>query len=271
MKKQLILCALILSMNVSQAAPVSTILGKVFAYSLLSFEGVAAAYHYKNMNETVAQHTVLLANEQVESFIRREIAHVSPELASTAVLRIGSSFICPETMVACSYFANTIIFNASYYEKIAPILAKSTYTQQEQEDIDVLCFIIQHEANHIKHNDPYNRLYRAVGTVLPKIAVYEWISSRLYFTYSSILTFLAVNGIANMSRNMSYHAQEFAADAAVVTQQAQRGGMIFFKRTIEQFKTNPLLEMVDRHNGTHPSVHDRLSKMTLLCMRKAAE
>lgn len=119
--------------------------------------------------------------------------------------------------------------------------------------------------------DSYNRLYRNVGAVLPKIALYEFISSRLHFAYSSILTFFAVNGIAHMSSKMSNHAQEFAADAEVVTQQAQRGGVIFFKRTIQQFKTNPLLEILDSHNRTHPSVHDRLSKMTLLCMREAAQ
>lgn len=243
------------------ALPTSSIVGKTIAYLLMATDTIQRSFLYATSKQSISLHSQPITHAGVKACITEQIEMMAPELASTIDVRIADESLISNNMIAAAYFHNTLLITKQYYSDIEPLFEKEELSKDDNDTLDVFCFVIQHELAHITYNHVNTRQYLSAALLAPRIGLYEAISSRLNFFGSTFLTFICVNSIISKAQFKLYRHQEHSCDLAAMSERARRGGIIFCQRMMAGLKNDPFMATVDKMAITHPCIQDRLNLM----------
>ncbi|MCL4380102.1 M48 family metallopeptidase [Candidatus Dependentiae bacterium] len=260
MKKNIILLLLLVGMI--QAAVKEQCM-RMLPHLLFVAPALYTLHKWTTIEKKIVQHFEPMQDKKVAAFLEQECATITPQKIRFFVGRASLLSQSLGETPACATSNNIIILHPDYYAMIQNLFAQETLTEQDQGTLNILRFIVQHEAMHIRNHDPRNRVITDTLLTLIEMAAFQALANRFFATKkSSVAGFVAAQTIDVLLSSWYYKWQEKNADAGVRGAAALQGGKILFANLLAECQMNPGLYICDEVlNFSHPTIKSRLQRI----------
>lgn len=217
---------------------------------------------WNNIEAVANKHFTLITHKTLVDFLQAECAKVTSKkirffVGDTKMLGMGT-----EEHLAAAIGRDIIVFHPQYHSFLEQLFAKTALTEQDQASLNILRFLIQHEAMHVHKQDSLSRVQAIIGVSIAKMVAFELIKNYCATKSAKWLTFFGVSLAGNLLFSAYVKSQERRADEAVHGETALQGGKMFFTNMLQFMKTNPKLYVKSEVlNISHPTVQSRLERI----------
>ncbi len=244
----------------SDVVPTANIIETTIAHILFLVTPAIATYQLFNKENIFKKYYKKIDSPEILQFLNdtyHKITDKPINFHTGSALHFGLS---SNDCVAFALGNKDIVITPDYYKIIEQL-----FEDQELQDINklnIIKFIIQHEAGHIKNNDIKNRIIRLAVTTVTKMILFETIKRKQNLKGSlQIMLFTGLGIIDDLINGFFNKRQEYKADSGVIGKDAIAGGKEFFKNLIADIENNFPAYWGDKMNSTHPSLYDRLANL----------